>query len=176
MEKTRFERYFGATKTVKRIAVKTKHGVVVAFALVDDKDFARVKPFRWRRHSAGYAEARMPVNGRSQKVLLHRFVFNARKGTLVDHRNRRPMDCRRRNLRYCSRVQNMRNSDKKRNGTSRFRGVSWHAEDKRWVSQIVVKGQHIFLGTFHDEREAARAYRRAVLKYHGRFACLKRTG
>ena len=49
--------------------------------------------------------------------------------------------------------------------TSRFRGVC--AERNKWRAQITIAGKKQFLGTFETQRQAAAAYDRAALRYHG---------
>lgn len=41
---------------------------------------------------------------------------------------------------------------------SRYRGVTWHVNNKKWHAQIKVNGVVEFLGGFDDDKEAARAY------------------
>ena len=41
---------------------------------------------------------------------------------------------------------------------SRYRGVTWHVNNKKWHAQIKVNGKVEFLGVFDDDKEAARVY------------------
>lgn len=55
-------------------------------------------------------------------------------------------------------------------GTSSFRGVTHHPSG-RWEARIGIPGsKHVYLGLFTDEREAARAYDRALVRLRGRAA------
>lgn len=48
-----------------------------------------------------------------------------------------------------------------------FRGVSWDALYKCWTATITVNGKRLWLGSFGEPEEAARAYEAAVLQYRG---------
>ena len=52
-------------------------------------------------------------------------------------------------------------------GTSSFRGVTHHPSG-RWEARIGIPGsKHVYLGLFVDEKEAARAYDRALVRLRG---------
>ena len=42
--------------------------------------------------------------------------------------------------------------------TSKYVGVSWNKEAKKWQAAIKINGKKKFLGLYHDEKEAARMY------------------
>jgi len=58
----------------------------------------------------------------------------------------------------------------KANTTSRFRGVSWDRQVRRWRSCIKVGGQPLLLGYYDDEEAAAFAYDAKALDAFGRAA------
>ena len=58
-----------------------------------------------------------------------------------------------------SRDHARRNYASTRETTSRHRGVSWKAKERRWVAGVKVQGVSHHLGYFHDEEEAAAAAR-----------------
>lgn len=90
----------------------------------------------------------------------------------IDHEDRNPLNNHKNNLRFCTYSENSRNRGKPTTNTSGYKGVSWFKRDKKWKAQIMVEGKGFCLGSFKNKIDAARAYNRAALKYHGEFACL----
>lgn len=100
--------------------------------------------------------------------------MNAGKDVLVDHINHNGLDNRKANLRFATCRQNAWNSRKGGNrGASRYKGVQWNKNSKKWQAVIYNNNSRkIYLGFFDDEKAAARAYNEAAQKYHGEFALL----
>lgn len=96
--------------------------------------------------------------------------MNAPKNKIVDHINGNRSDNRKSNLRLCVTRQNICNSRQYSNNKSGYRGV--RKRDKRWCAEISVKGKVLHLGSFDKKIDAARAYNRHALEYHGEFARL----
>jgi hypothetical protein len=77
------------------------------------------------------------------------------------------------NCRWATRAQQMQNTRKRRNAkTSKYKGVSLHSQNGRWVAQIHTAGVTTNLGCFTKERDAARAYDAEARKRFGKFANL----
>ncbi len=90
----------------------------------------------------------------------------------VDHINGNRLDNRKCNLRLATRSQNLQNSRKRTGCSSRFKGVNWLGQNKRWRARIKVFGKEIALGCFISELEAAEAYNKAAKEHFGDFAKL----
>lgn len=60
--------------------------------------------------------------------------------------------------------------------TSPYRGVSFSRSSQSWVANIMVKRQHIHVGNFPTQEEAARAYDKKALELRGKSALLNFPG
>lgn len=137
-------------------------------ALIDRRDWWLVKKFHWYAHSTGYVFAGVMLGkGRQGIIKLHRLISGFPPFHL-DHKNGNGLDNRRRNLRPCTRSENLCNRGKQRNNTSGFKGIS--RQNRKWRAKIWKDRRQVHLGYFHNKYDAVAAYRNAVKKYHGEFA------
>lgn len=93
----------------------------------------------------------------------------------IDHGNRIRSDNRWCNLRAATSAENKRNGSGRHGRTSQYRGVSLNTARKKWVANISCNYKLIYIGSFDNEIDAARAYDRAAMRFHGDFACLNFT-
>ena len=93
--------------------------------------------------------------------------MNAKKGQIIDHRNRNKLDNRKENLRFCTNRQNQYNSIPRRNI---IKGIYWQPHGKAWIVRVKNNGKRIYIGYFKDFILATIACRKAIKKYHGEFA------
>ena len=147
------------------------------YTMVDLQDYYRYGRFKWYLIGSGrkfYAVRNYKIEpGKTKSVYLHREIMNAPKGLVVDHRSGFSLDNRRTNLRLATRSQNLQNRGKTKSKTSSlFIGVSFRKQNGNWSAYISYEGKRIWLGIFHNEIDATRAYDRAAIKFHGEFAKL----
>jgi len=156
------------------IPVKSeKYGLKHFF--IDGEDFEKVDKYKWGlkpcrdifylHRTFGYKE-----NKTSQS--LHRYIMDCPPGMVVDHIDGNPLNNCRSNLRICLQSDNMKNRKNNINGTSKYKGVSFHKRDKVFIASIRVNTKLIHIGNFKNETEAAKAYNESAIKLHGEFARL----
>ena len=144
-------------------------------ALVDDEDFERLAEYKWCAEWKPQRQVFVAVRHAAisnNKIYMHRQIMDAPPGMLVDHRNHKTLDNRRKNLRICTWSQNAANGRKQSHSSSRFKGVSWYKRFQKWRASIGKDGKDYNLGYFTDEEDAARAYNKAALAHFGEFALL----
>lgn len=144
------------------------------YAIVDPPDYYPLSRYTWwmRKRNDSYQVLRFSDDGYCLRtVSMHRQILNPPKNKNVDHINRNGRDNRRANLRPATVAQNNMNKFSEK-GTSKFKGVHFRREVKRWRASISVNGRKKYLGSYGNEIDAAKTYDKAAKKYYGQFAYL----
>ncbi len=154
-------------------------------SLIDDEDFEEVSRYKWRinrKKNSCYARTNATdCNGKKITLFIHQLVMNSKPGDQVDHKDHNGLNNQKYNLRFCTYSENQQNKLKQifydgKKTLSKYKGVSWHRRDKKWIAQIVTSHKNNHLGYFVDEIEAAEAYNKAALEKFGEFAELNKIG
>lgn len=142
-------------------------------ALVDDSDFNFLNQWKWhvrQGHNTRYA---VRVVTKRHTVSMHRVIMQVyRKDLLIDHIDLNGLNNQKNNLRICDKFQNAKNRRPRKNGSSKYLGVSWCKTSKKWIAQININKKIVHLGRFSSEEEAAKAYDHRARLNHKEFANL----
>jgi hypothetical protein len=99
---------------------------------------------------------------------LHRLIYkyhnedwditDTSNNNQIDHIDIDPTNNKIENLRVVNHSMNMRNKNKFKNCSSKYKGVSW--DRNKWKAQIRINGKTKHLGYFDNEEEAYLAYKK----------------
>lgn len=141
------------------------------FAIVDDEDYEWLNQWKWYYSPSlhtGYAVRGVYARDKcTTTTRMHRQILNlSLPKQYADHINGNGLDNRRQNLRVVSPQQNAINTRKRHSATSKYKGVSL-LPSKEWKAAIILSGESLYLGSFQNELDAARAYDSAAHHFHG---------
>jgi len=150
-------------------------------AKVDDEDYPILIQKKW---SANYIRGKWYAVrsfwDKEKKIIraekMHRTILGVTdKNVLVDHTDEDGLNNQKSNIRICTHSQNLMNRGKcKKDKSSKYKGVFYRKERKRWIA-IIYKNKKIHrLGSFKKEIDAAKKYNEVAIKMHGAFAFLNK--
>lgn len=139
-------------------------------ALVDDEDYEELSKHKWQCDGKGYA-FRTTGSKPRRHIFMARLVMEAPHGSWVDHIDHNTLNNQKSNLRFCNRSESSMNQCKRSDqASSKFKGVHWCTNQRRWIALIYLKKKRIHIGSFRQEEDAARAYDSAAVRLFGKFA------
>jgi hypothetical protein len=144
---------------------------------VDDDVFEWASKHKWCAYYNGhtfYAMRNLPRTATPPRRLLHRDILGLTDPAIEgNHTDGNGLNNMRDNLVAVSHAENQRAfQTKRKNTTSRFRGVCWDSQTKNWRAVIAVNRVFQHLGRFDSEEAAARFRDRAALRLFGPIAQL----
>jgi len=104
------------------------------------------------------------------RLLAKHFIPNPENKKYVDHIDRNRLNNKLSNLRWVTHSENSLNVRYESIGSSKYKGVSWSKDRKKWVSNISINSKQTFIGSFDSELEAAFSYNEKAKEVQGEFA------
>jgi len=126
-------------------------GIRKGIAIVSPEDYDKVSQYSWHQNNYGYVMACIDKKNKS----LHRFVMNAEENDLIDHKNNNKLDNQRGNLKFSDSSKNSLNRTLKEGKTSKYKGVYYKNNKKKYYAELTIEGMWYYLGSFKDEVDAA---------------------
>src|ERR1700687_191506 len=123
-------------------------------AIVDLEDFEWLSQWNWFAQydptvDSFYVVRNGPRAEGKKRIFMARIILGCAPEEEGDHKNHNTLDNRRENLRKSTISQNKWNlKPGRRNNSSGFHGVSWHARRDKWMAGIRLNGKGIKLGYF----------------------------
>lgn len=141
------------------------------FALIDTNDLSLVSNHVWHAHvgsSTFYASTNIGKYPNQTVIKMHNLIMGEK---LIDHLDGDGLNNCRMNLRICTSSQNSLNRRKiKKETSSKYKGVSWDKNSKKWRVRIQKNGVMKTVGFFISEVDASNAYDNSAHSLHGEFA------
>lgn len=124
-------------------------------------------------NSFGYLAVGLTIKAKMKMWRIHQLVALAfldhipNRKTVVDHINGIKTDNRLENLRILSNRENTSLGYVKKKTKSKYVGVNWHSQSKKWTANIYFNGKRIYIGIFPTQEEAGQAYQDKLKELNG---------
>jgi hypothetical protein len=143
--------------------------------LIDLEDVDRCKNISWSIQRIRYGKDKeyyMYYATNNKLGMLHRYLVNAPKGVIADHKDGNTYDNRKQNIRICDYTGNNRNAGLHVNNKSGHKGVIWYYyhDVNKWWASICVDRKIKSLGYYDDYEDAVKARESAEKKYYGEYS------
>lgn len=143
---------------------------------VDREDYDWLVKYRWRIEvkKSGLKYACASING--NRIYMHRLIMGVQnisfKTVEVDHRDGNGINNTRKNLRKCTRKENMLNTKSRKGSSSKYKHVIYNKYTGKYDVQFVFNGELMGGGSFRSEEVAGLVANVLMEYYHKEFARL----
>ena len=140
------------------------------FKYEDDKLYRKLKTKWCCCNDLKLCGRYIQISINKKSYYLHRVIYkyfnedwditDSSRDNQIDHIDINPTNNKIENLRVVNHSMNMRNKNKFKNSSSKYKGVSWYKITNKWLSQIRINGKIKHLGYFDNEGEAYECYKK----------------
>ena len=144
-------------------------------ALISLDKLDKARQYNWRSQNPLDAKNSYVMgSGNKEKLLLHRYLMDAKDDEYVDHIDRNKLNHLNENLRSVCPSESSVNRGIQSNNTSGVVGVTWDKDRVKWKASLNIYRKCYNLGRFDDFEDAVKARREAEIKYHKEFTPIER--
>lgn len=148
-------------------------------AKVSPRWYEELSKFNWsasfdKKNKVCYAVRRDSTQGKNYRVKMHRVILGLCKGDgiQVDHEDHDGLNNVDENIRIATGRQQACNRRTRSDNALGLKGVC-KLKSGKFQANASIDGKWTYLGVYDTAQEAHDVYCEAVLKNHGKFACLK---
>lgn len=147
------------------------------YTLVDSSLYPFFKQWKWNLNKGQKYPIRFIKAPYSKGVFLHKTLAlikygEIKKGFVVDHIDRNPLNNTMANIRLTSHCFNSHNARKQSNTSSKYIGINYMKDRRKWMAKLMFKKKAYYVGMFSNEKEAAIARDKKAVELYGRYARL----
>lgn len=139
-------------------------------AKVSDHRFDYLNQWKWYFNGQYAVRNSKTLFGKRKSIYMHCEILPHPIGFQTDHWDLDKLNNQDENLRVVEDVGNRRNRGPQSNNSTGYKGVYPHKKNRKYIAQITVNNQQIYLGSFETPEEAARIYDTAAKEHFGIFA------
>ena len=129
------------------------------YVIIDDEDYERASKYNLRIKDLSKKKPYVMAGWHER---LHNILMKPPPGYEVDHINGDTLDCRRSNMRLCTREQNLWNQENKESGITKI-------HDNKWRARVGYRYKVIHVGYFKTREEAVEALQAKKRELYGEF-------
>lgn len=144
------------------------------YAIVDDEDYPYLNRFHWYLSGSKWKgvvrDLKFVKEKIQERIFMPYFVIENKPGNIITHMNGNILDNRKENLKSVSLKVMSHRGSKRKNVSSKFKGVCWDKENNLWRATIKYNERWHSLGRFSNEKQAAVAYNKKAKELYGELA------
>lgn len=126
--------------------------------LISKECFDKVNGRSLTWNDRGYVRINIKIDGSFRRLMLSRYLINAKSGFDAEHLDCRPWNNTLENITEETRRRNDHNKRKRANASSPYYGVSKLKMSESFVAYVTIDGNTVRLGSYKNEIHAAEAY------------------